>query len=899
MTPRLGRGWALLALGVLALAGLAIRVGASATVFIWFEAATRGLMGRDVLSGQFPFYFYGQPFMGAVDAYLHAVSFALLGESVATLRVWALLVSLGHVAVVFCLARRVFGDGWWAAALVLVPSPYLLKWASEARLAYGLILVLAPLCLLLAVGVVDSRLTPVRRTRALVILALVSGLGWWNNLLLAPVLVACAPALALRRPRLGRAAVLAPLAFLLGSAPVWLFTTVYARRPAVSVPLAPSRGILDHARDLLTNALPLVAGVPRAALAARPIGIVVSAIVALGAALALGDPRGDRVGRLLLGLATTISLVTVVVTERGQTLSTEDPRYLLPVLALLPVLLGGALARIARRRPVVAGAAVVGLVLAHGVALAMVYPALRSADAWRASRVALARPAAVADALAARGFNAVYTHDPDVLTFASGGRVTVSHFYLADDAIRARQVDRAPRVAYLAPEQIPAGFVESLAAAGIGFEREVTPLGPLFTGFRLEPAAAYREIPPTGWSATASPRPELAGHAIDRDAGTRWRTVGRPADAWLQVDLGRVHPVGMVAWLPGGYQEVPLGFRLDTSTDRVQWTVAREVPTYYGPLYWAAGHPMGRVRWGRVEVRFPVRPARYVRVMHLGRDERFPWTVRELFVYEAGDPTVEPEVDAPAAARVLLAMGARRVYTDHGEGPRLAEAAGEELLTLPDNVRVDRYGLVPPIDRLPFLVPVRDAAVAYLAGAPSGPSIEATLRAAGVGFTLTEAGGYRLLGRLEPIALRGRVIRREPARVTAEPAGGDPRVALDGRVETRWSTGHPQAPGQWLQVEFGAAVELTGLELDLGVATSEYPRSLTVRVIHDGGWEDVGATVRWVGPLVWTGTHVLRAGVERAVVSFPPTWTRVVRIVQTGRDAVLPWSVAELRLLAP
>ena len=34
----------------------------------------------------------------------------------------------------------------------------------------------------------------------------------------------------------------------------------------------------------------------------------------------------------------------------------------------------------------------------------------------------------------------------------------------------------------------------------------------------------------------------------------------------------------MVAWLPGGYQEVPLGFRLDTSTDGTRWTVAREVP---------------------------------------------------------------------------------------------------------------------------------------------------------------------------------------------------------------------------------------------------------------------------------------------------------------------------------
>jgi len=358
----------------------------------------------------------------------------------------------------------------------------------------------------------------------------------------------------------------------------------------------------------------------------------------------------------------------------------------------------------------------------------------------------------------------------------------------------------------------------------------------------------------------------------------------------------------MVAWLPGGYQEVPLGFRLETSTDGAHWTVAREVPTYYGPLYWAAGHPMGRVRWGRVEVRFPARSARYIRVTHLGRDERFPWTVRELFVYEPGDPTVESEVDTLAAARALLAAGARRAYADHGEGPRLAQAAKDGILALPDNVPIDRYGLVPPIDRLPFLVPTPDAAVAYPAAAPSGSSIEGALLAAGVGFTRGDVGGYRLLVRLRPRAPSGQVARATIGRVTAEPDGGGPSAAsaaVDGRVETRWATRVPQTPGQWLQVELDTPADLGGLELDLGGAAFEYPRGVAVHVARETGWEDVGATTHWVGPLVWTGTHVLRAGVERVVARFPRTRVRALRVVQTGLDAFHPWSVAELRLLAP
>ena len=874
-----------------------MRVAAAATFPIWFDEATMGLMGRDVLHGQLPLFFYGQSFMGAIDGYLHAVTFAFLWESVVTLRVMAILVSLGHAAVVALLAGRVFGEGWWAAALALVPSAYALKWVGDARLVYGLILILVPLCLLLTLSAVNTRSTRPCRSRALVILALVAGMCCWVNLLLAPVLVACALALLLRRPQLDRSAVLAPLAFLLGSAPVWLFAPVYGRLPVAAVPLVPLGRIADHSRDLLTNALPLMTGAPHGTLAAWPVGVAAVAIVTLGLVLALSDPGGDRTGRLLLALAIASSVAAVLVTDRGQALATEDPRYLLPVLALLPALLGGALARVARRHPAWAGAAGVGLVVAHGVGVATVYPALRSADAWRASRIALDRPAAGATALATRGFRTVYTHDPDVVSFVSGGGVTVAHFYLADDPIRAGHVDGARTVAYLAPEQIPAGFADSLAAAGIRFEREETPFGQLFTGFRLEPVR-WREIPPVQWTAAASSRPELAGHAIDRDAGTQWATARRP-DAWLQVDLGHVHLVGMVTWLPGTYQEMPLGFRLDTSIDGVRWTVAREVPVYYGPLYWAAGHPMGRVRWGRVETRFPPQSARYLRLTHVGQGERFPWTVRELFVYEAADQTPEPPLDARAAAGALLAMGARRVYADHGEGPRLVDAASERLR----GVAGQRAG-----------GPLRPGATTRAASVPRGGAGHGR-RVSGGDAVGTVDRGRTSNGRS---GLRGCRCRRLPAprsarvdcptrshrdvvqaRVIGEPAGGNAYASRDGRLETRWSSRAPQAPGQWLQVDLDAPAELSGFELDLGGAVFEYPRRLEVQIAREAGWEGLGVAVRWAGPLVWTGTHVLRAGVERVVVSFPSTRVRALRIVQTGRDAFHPWSVAELRLLAP
>jgi hypothetical protein len=123
---------------------------------------------------------------------------------------------------------------------------------------------------------------------------------------------------------------------------------------------------------------------------------------------------------------------------------------------------------------------------------------------------------------------------------------------------------------------------------------------------------------------------------------------------------------------------------------------------------------------------------------------------------------------------------------------------------------------------------------------------------------------------------------------------------VDGRPETRWSTGRPQQPGDWLQVDLPAPAALVGVDLDLGGFATDYPRGTAVEVAReDGTWVRVPAEPALLGPLVWAGTHVLRDGVERVALRFPPVRARAVRIVQTAGDPVFDWSVAELRLLGP
>ena len=124
------------------------------------------------------------------------------------------------------------------------------------------------------------------------------------------------------------------------------------------------------------------------------------------------------------------------------------------------------------------------------------------------------------------------------------------------------------------------------------------------------------------------------------------------------------------------------------------------------------------------------------------------------------------------------APGASTRTTGRGRGSSTPPARG--LVCSPDNVRVDRYGLVPPLERLPFLVAAPDTAVAYPAGTPSGPSIEAALRTAGVGFAAADVGGYRLLGRTRvDCPTRSHLAPIVQARVIGEPAGGNAYALLE------------------------------------------------------------------------------------------------------------------------
>src|SRR5258708_16834276 len=107
-----------------------------------------------------------------------------------------------------------------------------------------------------------------------------------------------------------------------------------------------------------------------------------------------------------------------------------------------------------------------------------------------------------------------------------------------------------------------------------------------------------------------------------------------------------------------------------------------------------------------------------------------------------------------------------------------------------------------------------------------------------------------------------------------------PANALDGNALTRWSTGQPQASGQWFQVDLGSARSFSRIVMDS--AAGEFPRGYEVYVSNDG--------TSWGRPIV-----IVSGTSQSIALNFPAQMARYIKVLQTG-SAANSWSLIEFNL---
>ncbi|MFH1034240.1 MAG: discoidin domain-containing protein [Pseudomonadota bacterium] len=898
-----GHGWKI----PLLLLALAVLVRCLFLVYINLDAdmAVTGLMGRHIIKGHWPIFFYGQPFCGAIEAYVAAGIFALLGSSPLTLSLAPTLLGLVFVLVVFLAARDMWGRraALWAMLFAACPPYYFALHSVLPRAAYIEIPLLSLLLIWMA-----FRLAHRRATWWLYLLyGLAAGIGFWTHFLIAYALVASALYLVAADWRLlfRRGHALIWGGFVLGSLPLWVYnlrhdwgTFTFLTQPKDTVRAwEVLRTFLDLGAPVLLGAFKDGTHDPMLPVVSH--GAYALGLAALGYLLWLRRRGLARLARLDASQADGSELFLLMLLAgmlitmlRGEPV-VSSRRHFVPFYAALIPLAGYALARLQENRRWWAwglGALALASNLAGlGLSSAVCDPRIRHDIQGQVQE----RQKVIATLLeqgVTRAYSQDYWNCP-LITFESGERLLLDmpqeeldHFYEPN----ARLVAQADQTVYLG-RRGSHSIRQMLHAMGANYKELSMGSYTAFLEIR-PPFAGLREVTPADWRAHSALMPADLDLAFDNDALTRWSPLEpqRPGQA-LELDLGRVVPgLCLVRLASGRVDDQPRCLQVFLSLDGLTWTRVTKMGTVEWPFFWSAGRALDAPDSSRLDLGFAPHDARYLRLVQTCAADLNYWSVQELRLYQAAPAGERP--DRPAVVDFARRHGARWLY---------AEACLRGFV--PADLRPARQD-PPKSAAWPLAIAPYDVLPADLEGvmvaveAHDGPRLARFLERRRAAFQRDEVGGFSVFWRISLPRDDGRRLPQAGISLRSSHQGGEVRL-LDGNPATAWDSGRPMQPGDFVELALPWPRRLSGLILDNRPNPRELPRGLVLSASEDGRqWREVPCQQLAMGPLIFAGDGLLSSQDGRLRLSFAPTQARYLRLSLSQGHPKERWSIYELHL---
>jgi hypothetical protein len=626
------------------------------------DEAIVGLMGKHILEGKgVPVFYYGQHYMGSLEAIMASLSFFVFGMTPFSLQLVPLLWSIAMVPLVYLVGRSLMNRrvGLVAAVLMALPPPALIVWSSKARGGFIEIVFLGMLALYLAMLWFRDTKGSARYPAAV---GFVVGVGWWVNNQIAYAMAAIgifafcylifAPLVGLISGRKDSRALrrlivscaFGPIFFLIGSSPYWIYNIQRGFPSAGMFSLSNYEGFCQHLDGLRFTALPMLLGAKRfwqkgyAFSLARELawGLYVMPIV--GVCLI----RWRQWFRLLLGkidhrqpvelfvLFCVTACFIFALSSYGWLV--QAPRYLLPLYPALFILLGVAAQYISGFSSVISNIFVGALVCFHLAAAYVPERAIAGEPVVFAGQRVERDHQPLIEALGRLGIKRIRTNYwiGYRLAFETAEEVTFS--MLAEpDQVRIPDYERSDEDR----GSLPLVLVESEASIvrpalrklGYSFTEERAGGYFIFFNLRQEPhprdLLRREDILRASGSGTQSP-----DAALDGDLATRWGT-GAPQSPGQEFTIifNPVTRVSEIQYDCGRWRN-DLAKSLVIQGELIDGTVQEllSAADFRGSRY---------LGWGehRLTVRFPQVALRRLMLRQLGGDPIVDWSIAELRLY--------------------------------------------------------------------------------------------------------------------------------------------------------------------------------------------------------------------------------------------------------------------------
>ncbi len=651
------------ALAVVVVLGFALRLNLSLKAFFSsFDTSTVGLMGLHILEGERPLFYYGQDYMGSLEAYVAALMFALFGISTTSLSLSPILFALGWIVAMYLLFAELFDiPAGIAASLCTAATGWYPLWFSMASNGgYPETFFFGTLFLYLAVRLVGRELSPGREWTHAVGLGAAAALGVWTNFQVFSYVVTGALILlggvVWRRGK--RAFTMkvaaAGLIGLLGFIPLLVTTwgsNSKAGEAGPSIRLLPENAVsfLKRLPKLFLWPIEVPALLLAVSLAAFTAALLFYFIKVLS-----GTDGRERLRGLVPLLFASVFLSLYLVHPAARL---NAPRYLTPLISMTTAAAFGAAVSMSKKPMRYAGWALLALWTIYNVS-----SALETADARVTRKEAHVRNRTE---IIGRAEEAGLRHLM-ILGSAIDGLSGQSLTFYARDRVRfvsstweryhpaAESAELDPATGFLVKKSHRRRVRRSLVAVGIpSFQEEV--FGRIIIHDIDVPHVRRQSVPPAAMRVKIEGLPEeVRGESLLDRADETGVSPGpdRETAAVLTVTLERPVEIDGLWFTARNSRLIPRSFDISTSVDGVIYQPVRRefhnlLPTYIsGNKAYMMGYHV------RSDLRFGPAKARFVRIrIDSRRNDRSSWEVNEIFLFERlgeDQPVSDDEVESMA-----------------------------------------------------------------------------------------------------------------------------------------------------------------------------------------------------------------------------------------------------------
>lgn len=619
------------------------------------DEAVVGLMARHIAHGlDFPVFYYGQPYMGSLEAFLTAVVFKVAGESPAALKTLPLILSTLLVPLTYALGR-VFGlrfGARLAALFMALPPQMLIVWSLKARGGYIELLVIGALSLIMSVRI----LRELRPGRGLFFsLGAVLGLGFWTNFQIIYFIIVAGLVFLSRllhpgssraeiRALFYRGILISGLGFILGSLPFWLYNLTHSFASFKFLANSTGGGLAANSAGLFETALPILLGARRVwqqsdvfPFASVLAGVIFAFILAAFAALRFGQIiealtlRFDLKSPLELLLIFILASLLIFVLSSFGYLSIE-PRYLIPVYLGLYVIVGAILERL--RRMTRFGSAIFIIAICALNLLSVFYPAVAvPGEPFVAKKDRVSKDhSALISWLYENNISWIRTNYwiGYRLAFETGERVRFTIFDIPRDTRISDWAAQAERDESKVPFVVVTSQAEVLEAAlkALLYDYKKADISGYRVFYGLSRPARGEELSPASFRLRAVSGESSLPNAVDGDINTRWGSSRHQEPGlWLTVEFKEPTAVTALSYEMGSWKtDYPRGLEIRAARPNGEQFIPLRAEDIAAVNYF-------RETKSSVELAFKGEKLKSLTLMLSGEDPVFDWSLAELKIF--------------------------------------------------------------------------------------------------------------------------------------------------------------------------------------------------------------------------------------------------------------------------